>query len=88
MGFKPGSLWGTIVALAETLGGLAVILGFGTQYAGLILAFNMLVAALWKMKNGQRLIGGFELDLALIAAGLILATLGAGSYSLDSYLSL
>ena len=88
MGFKPGSFWGPIVAVAETLGGLAVVLGLGTQYAGLVLAFDMLVAALWKVKNGQKLIGGFELDLSLMTIGLILATLGGGSYSLDSYLSL
>ncbi len=88
MGFKPGIFWGTIVALAETFGGLAVILGLGTQYAGLVLAFNMLVATLWKLKNGQKLIGGLELDLALLVIGLILATLGGGSFSLDSYLTL
>ena len=88
MGFKPGAFWGTIVALAETFGGLAVILGIGTQYAGLVLAFNMLVATLWKLKNGQKLIGGFELDLSLLAIGLILATLDGGSFSLDSYLNL
>lgn len=86
MGFRPGSFWGPLVALVETLGGLAVIFGLGAQYAGLILAFDMLIAMLWKMKNGQKLVGGFELDLTLLAAGLILATLGAGSYSLDTYL--
>lgn len=88
MGFKPGAFWGTIVSIAEVFGGLAVILGIGTQYAGLILAFNMLVATIWKIKNGQKLIGGFELDIALFAIGLILATLGGGSLSLDSYFNL
>lgn len=85
MGFKPGGLWGTIVALAETLGGLAVILGLGTQYAGLVLAFDMTISSLWKIKRGQKLVGGFELDLILLASGLILATIGGGAYSLDNY---
>lgn len=85
MGFKPGSFWGTIVALAETIGGAAIILGLGTQYAGLVLAFDMLVATSWKIKRGQTLIGGFELDLLLFSVGLILATLGGGSYALDNY---
>ena len=31
MGFRPGIFWGTIVALTETIGSLAVILGLGTQ---------------------------------------------------------
>lgn len=88
MGFKPGAFWGTIAAVVETFGSLAIILGLGTQYVALALAFQMLVTTLWRMKNGQKLVGGFELDLILLAAGLILATLGAGSYSLDSYLSL
>ena len=88
MGFKPGKLWGTIVALAEVACGLAVIIGFGVQYAGLILAFNMTVATIWKMKRGQKLVGGFELDITLLAIGLLLATLGGGAYALDNYLGL
>lgn len=85
MGFKPGAFWGTIVALAEVFGGLAVILGLGARYAGLVLAFDMLVSTLWKIKRGQKLIGGFELDLILLAVGLIIATLGSGIYSLGNY---
>lgn len=85
MGFKPGGFWGTIVAIVETLGGIAIILGLVTQYAGLALAFDMLVATVWKIKRGQQLVGGFELELLLMSAGLVLATLGGGSYALDSY---
>ena len=85
MGFKPGNFWGTIVAVVETFGGLAIILGFNIQIAALLLAINMAVAALWKVKRGQGLIGGYEFDLTLLAIALFLATVGAGVYSLDFY---
>lgn len=86
MGFKPGKLWGTIVAFAEVVGGIAVIVGLGIQYASLILAFNMAVATAWRIKRGQKLVGGFELEILLVAAGLVLATLGGGVYSLGNLL--
>ncbi|MBI2024867.1 MAG: DoxX family protein [Candidatus Harrisonbacteria bacterium] len=85
MGFKPGAFWGTIVALVETLGGVAIILGIAVQLAGILLAFNMLVATIWKITRGQKLVGGFELDLLLLSAGLVLATLGGGAYSLNLF---
>ena len=88
MGFKPGAFWGTIVSVVEFLGALALILGLYTQLAALLIAFQMLVAALWKMKNKQGLIGGYEFDLILATSSLLLATLGSGVYSLDSYLRL
>ncbi|MEK9183802.1 MAG: DoxX family protein [Patescibacteria group bacterium] len=83
MGFKPGNLWGTIVALTETLGGLAIFFGFYTQLAALLIAINMLVAMLWKMKNKHGFAGGYELDLVLFTIALVFATVGAGLYSLD-----
>ena len=85
MGFKPGIFWGTIVAVVEFFGGLLILTGLFVQPAALLLAINMTVAALWKIKRSQRFIGGFEIDLILLAAGLILATLGGGIFSLDNF---
>lgn len=85
MGFKPGSFWGTIVAFVEFFGGLAIIMGLYAQIAGLLLAIDMAVSTLWKIKRGQKFIGGFELDLILFAVGLSLLTLGAGIYSLNQF---
>ncbi len=82
MGFKPGWLWGTIVALVENLGGLFLILGVGTQVVGVLIAGEMLVAALWKKKRGMGLIDGYELDLLLAGAALVLATMGGGAMTL------
>ncbi len=85
MGFRPGAFWGTIVASVEFFGGLCLIFGFLTQLAAILLAVNMLVATCWKIRNKQQLVGGYELDLMLLSAGLLLATLGGGVYSLDNY---
>lgn len=85
MGFRPGAFWGTIVAFVEVFGGLAILLGLGVQIAGPILAINMLVAALWKKKQGMGLVNGYELDLVLLTANLLLATTGPGMYSAQSY---
>ena len=76
IGFKPGVFWGTFIALLETFGAGALILGFFVQPLSLLFAVQMLVATFWKIKKGQGLSGGYELDLSLLAAALVLATLG------------
>lgn len=87
MGFKPGGFWGTLVAIAETLGSLSVLFGFYTQWGALVLAVVMVVSTLWKISHKQGLIGGFELDLILLASALLLTTVPLGGiYSLDYYL--
>ncbi|MDO8430077.1 MAG: DoxX family protein [bacterium] len=82
VGFKPGWFWGTLAALLETVGAALILLGLGTQPLGFLLAGQMAVVTLWKMKNGQKLSGGYELDLLLMAIGLILATMGGGALAL------
>ena len=86
MGFRPGLLWGTIVALLEFFGGLAIIAGLFTQVLGLLLAVEMIVAAAWKIRRKQKFMGGYELDIALVLIGLILATMGGGIYAIDNFL--
>lgn len=82
MGFKPGWLWGTLIAFLEAIGGLFVLLGIGVQLFALLFTIQMLVATVWKMKKGQGLAGGYELDLLLVVSGLVLATSGNGLFSL------
>ncbi len=84
MGFKPGMFWGTIVAFVEVFGSLALILGFNAQLAAFLLAINITVAALWKMRRGQKLVGGYELEIAILATLLLIASFGAGTYALDA----
>ncbi len=84
MGFKPGRFWGTWIAFLEVFGGALLFLGAGVQILGILFAGQMLVAALWKMKNGQKLINGYELDLLLFAACSALATWGGGLLAFDN----
>ena len=86
MGFKPGSLWGTVVALVEFFGGLAVFLGLLTSLAASLLVINMIVATVWKLSRKQGFVGGYEFDLLLVIVGLTLATIGPSGYSLDLWL--
>lgn len=85
MGFLPGAFWGTIVAFVEGLGGIAILIGFLAQPFAALFAIQMLVATLWKMKRGQGFVGGYEFDLVLMAASLVLATFGSGAFSADMY---
>ena len=82
MGFKPGWFWGTIVAVLEVVGGTLLVLGIWVQVPALLLAVQMVVATLWKIKKGEKFSGGYELDLLLVAGALVLATIGGGSFFL------
>src|SRR5690606_1993229 len=46
MGFSPGLLWATVVMLAETLGGVALILGFFTRVGAFVNLVSQVVAML------------------------------------------
>ncbi len=84
IGFKPGHVWGTLVAAVETLGGVALLLGLFTQIAAIVLAIQFLVIVGWKLKL-KKSFSDFELDLVIFAALVALATLGGGRFSLENY---
>ncbi len=84
LGFKPGKFWAFVVGVTEFFGGLALIFGFLTRFAAVFLFINMAVALLVnKYKFNKKLIGGYELDLLLLAAIAALFFLGAGIISVD-----
>lgn len=85
MGFKPGIIWGSIVATTEFLGGIFIMLGLFTQLAAFFLAIIMLTAMIWRIIKKQGLTGGYEFDLILFLAAIILWTHGAGAFSLENY---
>lgn len=81
----------TFIGYAELAGGLALILGFLTQFAALGLGIIMIGAAHKKMNEWHVPFSshdkmGWEFDLSLFAACVALFTLGAGSIAADPIL--
>lgn len=87
MGFKPGMFWGTIVAFLEFVGGIGLIFGFLTQLIALLIAIEFIVIIL-KPKRGRKFAGGYDFDLLIVAAALLIATIGSGALSLEEFLRL
>lgn len=74
-------------SVAEILGGIGLVLGVFTYYAALGIALIMVGAMYFKIfkwkspfSSSEKL--GWEIDLLIIAACLVLMTFGAGAYSL------
>jgi putative oxidoreductase len=86
MGFRPAALWTVTGALAETFGGILVLLGFLSPIGPLAIVAAMLVATgihwpkVWASK------GGYELAVTNLAAALVLGVSGPGAYSVDTLL--
>ncbi len=73
------AFWAWAVALVETFGGFAVVIGYGTRVASSLLAIIMLVVIIY-VKKGQ----GFakeELDIVLLGLALGVGLIGCGPYS-------
>lgn len=86
-GFKPGIFWVTVVAVLEFFGGIMLLAGLLTQVIAVLVAIQFAVVIL-KVNLRKGLVGGYELDLLILAAAIVSAVLGAGGYSLDSYFSI
>lgn len=85
IGFRPGKLWGTLAALVEFFGGLLLILGYYAKPVAFALVVEFLVINIWKWSRREPLVGGYELDLLILAAALTVLFLGAGAFSLDHF---
>ncbi|MEK4537980.1 MULTISPECIES: DoxX family protein [Peribacillus] len=79
-----------VVAFIELVGGLALIVGFGTRIVSILFVVIML-GAIFTAKlpagflgNGQ--MAGYELDLALLAMSVYLACANRSLFSLDNKL--
>jgi putative oxidoreductase len=85
---RPAGPWAWAAALAEFGGGIFLALGLLTPLAAAAIAGSMIVAVVtvhlpkgfWVAK------GGYEFNLALLAAVAALALTGPGAYSLDAAL--
>ena len=76
LGFPMASFWAWLVGLVEFLGGIAVVFGFATHIAALLLAIILVVA----LVSVHRVMPfpAAELPLALLGATLALVFLGGG----------
>lgn len=82
LGFRPGILFAFTVAVVEVFGGLALILGFFTQFVALLVAVQFIVI-IFTINRTKGLKGGYEFDLLIAAAAVLLATTGGGLFGLD-----
>ena len=76
-----GMFWVYVVAYVEFLGGLAMLAGLYSRLAGLLLAIDMLFA-IWLVKWGKGLSGGYEFELLLLLTALAIFLSGPGKYSI------
>ena len=78
-----------LVASAETIGGMMLIVGFMTRIAAATQVIAMLIAVfLVHWSNGLVGSGGYQWALLLAAAAFALMMDGAGRYSVDRMMSL
>ena len=75
--------WGLMAALAESVGGTLLILGFLFRYACFALTFTMIVAATYHINAGEN--ASHPIEVGVLFFSLIF--IGPGKYALDSYLA-
>mgnify|MGYP000122448404 CR=1 FL=1 len=88
----PMPSFGAVIAIAvEVLCGLALLVGFGTRVAALILAIFTLAAsfffhAYWNVPADSQFIVSllFNKNMGLVGGLLVLAAFGGGAWSLDA----
>ena len=85
MGIPLASIAGPGIAILETVGAIALLIGLGTRIVALLLVCDMLGAIMFVHgKNGYTAQGGMELVALLGTLALALVLAGAGRYSLDA----
>jgi len=71
-----------LIGLLEFIGGIALILGILTRIASILLIGDM-IGAIMLVKLPKGFIGGFELDLLLLACAATLLIGGPGAASIE-----
>jgi len=84
MGFSPGMFWGTLIAVVEFAGGIAVLLGLYAELAAALFAFQMLVGTFWKLKI-KKPFTDYSYDMQLFAMSLVVVSQGAGAHALAPF---
>lgn len=84
MGFRPGLLWGTVIAVVEFFGGLAMLAGLYAELAASLFGFQMIVGTFWKIKI-KKDFTDYSYDLQLLALCVAIMAFGAGRLALASF---
>jgi putative oxidoreductase len=74
------AIFAYIVAYGELLAGIAMVLGVFTRLAGYLISAIM-IGAIIVIKYKVGFIGGYELDLILLASALTISMSGPGMYA-------
>ena len=80
MGFRPGWLWGTLIAFVEFFGGLLIIIGSYFNYVLILLGIQMLLGTIWKITKTKKPFTDWSYDLLILAVVLLLLLTGPGTY--------
>ncbi len=70
-----------LVALVETLGGLALLLGIFTEVASILIA-GIMIFAILLVKLQKGFVGGYEFELMLFLSALAITLIGPGKYKI------
>ena len=85
LGFPLAVFFAVVLMTIEVAGGLAILVGFMTRAAGLILALEMAIAIyVARLGGGFFTPYGFEFEMTLMGACLTFAAVGAGGVSIDA----
>lgn len=90
MGFTnpSGWFWGTPVALLETVGSVAIILGIFTWFFALAFAIHMLVGTVWKISSTDKPFKDWSYDVLLLSLAIMLLITGPGTLNLQAMLGI
>ena len=83
LGLVPGNFYAYILALIEFIGGVALLLGYRTQIAALVLGIIVFIAFIFKLGNPHALRSGTRHYLLLFAMTISLLFLGPGFFAFD-----
>ncbi len=86
LGFRPGPMFALMAGLGEALGGILTLLGWLNPIGPALIIAVMLTAigSVHWSKGYWNANGGYELNLANVAAALALAFSGPGALSVDA----
>jgi len=84
-GFKPGWLWGTIVALLEGVGSILLLLGILAPLMAFGFVVHMTLGFLWKTTKTDKPFTDWSYDLLALGVALLLLVAGPGAYTVNLF---